>query len=269
MLVQEIVCKFAQLDIENIRLHFESGQQSKGNDEFIDHDPVLVCDEVKIDVFNTFLETKSEGLIIRGRFLELLDRKLYIVDWPTYVHESVVQYLTMRFLQACGNSSVIRQSGSITAHNLGYPNKEADATFGPMKRTPNRTNPPHGIQFSSWITFAIEIAVSQSWTSLERAASWWMRYPGIQYILCIKVSHKARCWSYRLYSISTNSQNLLPQPIVHGEFRGNIVAGEHLINLDARRVLSIPHGSPLPQGVNSVFTIDLKAVVDDTRDSVE
>jgi hypothetical protein len=203
----------------------------------------------------------SEKLRIPLRFLELKDEKVFIIEWPSVPHEVALRKFESRFLQASGNMNQIGQRGSFTAHRAGTHNKEADATFGPLRDTPNRNNPPAGIDMVDWVTLAVEVAVSQSWTSLEAAELWWASYPGVQYVICIKLSPKAKKWSYRLYDIT---QQGVPQIDQH--FSCSIAgAGVHLITLDTRRILSIPEDMPLPPGCSDQIVIDLYDVAMDTR----
>jgi hypothetical protein len=167
---------------------------------------------------------------------------------------------------AFGNGDAIAKGGSFTARRGGNPSKEADATFGPLRNTPHRQNPPAGIGIGEWTTLAVEVAISQDWLSLENAALWWASYPGVEYIVCIKVSPQGRRWRYRLYSI--NQLGILPAPQVDQEFLGVINVNSHTLAFDARRILAIPAAQPLPDGVNAQIVVDLFHIANVTRQSI-
>jgi hypothetical protein len=178
----------------------------------------------------------------------------------------VVRKFESKFLRAFGDEDAIAQGGSFTARRGGNHSKEADATFGPLRNTPHRRNPPAGVGIGEWVTLAVEVAVFQNWTCLENAALWWASYPGVKYVVCIKVSPKARSWHYRMYSI--NQVGVLPAPQVDQQFMGAIPANTHTFIFDARRILDIPAAWPLPAGVNSQIVVDLFHVVNSTRNSI-
>jgi hypothetical protein len=112
----------------------------------------------------------------------------------------------------------------------------------------------------------LKLLFYQNWTSLENAALWWASYPGIQYVVCIKVSPKARSWRYRLYSI--NQVGILPAPHADQQFSGAIDINTYTLTFDARRILAIPAAKPLPAGVNDQIIVDLFHVVDSTRQCI-
>jgi hypothetical protein len=67
---------------------------------------------------------------------------------------------------------------------------EADKIFCP-RPNPHRNPRPRGLTAGElWFTCAMEVAMSRNWISLESKATQWAQHPGIQYILCIKISEK-------------------------------------------------------------------------------
>ncbi|KAG9401137.1 hypothetical protein AC1031_009892 [Aphanomyces cochlioides] len=162
----------------------------------------------------------------------------------------------------------------MTCQRDGSPNKEADATFGPMGSTPGRTPPPVSKDGShrtiaDWITLAVEVGRTQDWASLERAAIWWLEYPGIQYVLLIKVSKTARSMTYRLYDVQDYAHpNQLPPPAATESFENRANGQAVNLTLDNRRILSIPVAVHLPPGVNDESVINLRAVMRLVIDSI-
>ncbi|OQS02640.1 hypothetical protein THRCLA_04999 [Thraustotheca clavata] len=199
--------------------------------------PYVVCDGIDVDVFNRYFG--HENLPIPLRCVELLEGQLLIVEYPiSAVHESTIHEFEYEFMHSCGDGRQFGKKGSTTCHRGGNPDKEADATYGPLRDTPGRTPPPvlnngsnHEIQ--DWITLAVEVGRAQPWASLERAAIWWLEYPGIQYVLLIKVIERARAMSYCLYDILNYAhQNQLPAPVATQSFRNQANGAAINIALD-------------------------------------
>jgi hypothetical protein len=130
-------------------------------------------------------------------------------------------------LSQCLREWWIGKRGSFTAQRVGIHNK-ADATFGPLRDTPNRNNPPKGIHMVDWVTFSRRTRCVSELDKFKRLQHYgWASYPGIQYVICIKLSPKARNWRYRLYQIS--ELGVLPIPQIDQHFSGSIAAGMHVI----------------------------------------
>ena len=255
---REVSAAFEALDFDAVWSHFKKEQVSSGEEEdFVDAEPFLVCQVDSIPVFNKYAD--REKLRIALRFLEFKDHHVFIVEWPSTAHESAVRNFEAKFCRACGDDDAFAHRGSFTAHRVGSPDKEADATFGPRNRTLNRTAPPAGRAIDDWVTLAVEVAVSQSWESLMRAAQWWASYSGVRYVLCIKLRSQAS-WHYRLYEI--DQAGFLPDvPQVNALFPCDAIqAGVHVLTLDARKILSVPNNLALPPRVNDPIFIDLGAV---------
>jgi hypothetical protein len=258
-----IALAFKSLDIGDIFKYFLHHQ---AHFEDSDPDPFIVCENVSVEDFNAFVRNMTK-LPISLRFLELDENKLLVNDWSTSIHEIVIRNFDHVFNQAIGNGDEIGRIGSFTASRNGnVPDKEGDSCFGPLQDTPYRRDIPARITIDTWATLAVEIAISQSWASLEKAALWWAAYPGVEYIICIKVSPKARSWRYRLYSI--NQMGELPAPQLDIHFIGEIEANTHLLTLDARRILAIPPTQPLPAGVNAQIVVDFFRICRNTRRTI-
>ncbi|GMF14375.1 unnamed protein product [Phytophthora lilii] len=86
------------------------------------------------------------------------DGRVLIIDFPTPVHETTADIFKDEFLTVCGNRLQVNRGGSImTVRRTGCPKKEVDATFGPLRSTPNRTAPPPPRTFADWATLAVEV----------------------------------------------------------------------------------------------------------------
>ncbi|CAK4110129.1 unnamed protein product [Aphanomyces euteiches] len=218
------------LNYDDLAMHFDQDA-----DEV---DPYVVCEGVSVDVFNKYVDEEDESLRVRLPFLDLSDDgRFLIVDLATRVHESTKCEFGTEFVFASGNRREIGQGGSMTVSKTALPNKAADATYGPLRDTLNRTSPPPPRTVSDWVTLAVE------------------------YVLLLKVNANATELEYRLYDIVVPGP--LPNaPTANGTVRRNEVPNPgDIVSFDMRRVLSIPADQALPEDVNDVANVNLRAVL--------
>ncbi len=274
--VEDVRAILRDLELDEVARHF-----SKINE------PYVVCDKVAEDVFNEYFGD-DEDLPIALRFVELsADGRILIVEFPTPLHEMAVRNFESFFGDAFGNHRELGERGSMTAQRRGNPNKEADATFGPKRNTANRTRPPGNLAIEKWITLAVEVARTQNWDSLQKAALWWYGYRGIQYILLLQISGDARDMTYHLYDVpnaplrqhNIDGQNVrlltplqvtraLPEyPTSRGAFHCNQRGTPEYVTFDNRRILSIPEDKDLPAGVNEETIVNLRDVMQQVLES--
>ncbi len=258
--VEEIRMIMKNLVLDRVQRHFiEKAEEIKS---------FVVCDGVSVDVFNRYF-ADDEDFLIALRFVELSDDgRILIIDFPTPAHESTVDEFKSKFLRAFGDEDEVGKRGSTTVRRGGDPNKEADASFGPLRDTSERSSPPRLNNgryraIKEWITLAVEVARSQSWASLRRAALWWHQYTGIEYVLLIQVSEDARTMSYRLYDVGNNplQGNDLPDQVDTGTFQHQRNGAPVNLTFDNRRILAIPGTNELPDDVNDETVVNLRAVM--------
>ncbi|EGZ30311.1 hypothetical protein PHYSODRAFT_385064, partial [Phytophthora sojae] len=89
---------------------------------------------------------------------------------------------------------------------------------------------------------------------LNEKADAWRQCPGVEYVLCIRVSPKLIVRQYRLDSI------------VDGQFENPgmqhaPIDDDTFVQFDARRLLGIPRGGVLPAGFNDIVRFNLFNVV--------
>ncbi|CEG50324.1 uncharacterized protein PHALS_08043 [Plasmopara halstedii] len=247
----EICAVMDALKLDEIASYFD-----QDGDEI---DPYVVCEGVSVDAFNEYVG-EGEGLRIALRFLALHDGRIVIVDLPTTVHESTARSFEKVFNLASGNALEVASRGSMTASIAALPNKEADATFGPTKITLNRTPAPAPRTVTDWVTLAVEVGRSQTWTSLLEAAEWWCNSSGIQYILLLKISPQGVRMRYALYDIAV--LGILPAPTASGTvYRRTRDQPAVDVFFDMRQILSIPPNAALPPGVSPTARVDLRTVM--------
>ncbi|KAF0715504.1 Aste57867_3342 [Aphanomyces stellatus] len=256
----DILDRINSLNLEDVASYFD-----KDDDDI---DPYVVCDGVSVDAFNAYVGD-GEGLRVALRFLDLsADGRILIVELPTTVHESTARNFEFAFLVASGNGHEVASRGSMTASRDALRKKEADATFGPKRSTPNRNPAPAPRTIADWVTLTVEVGRSQSWADLTRAAQWWCGYAGIQSILLLKVSATGIQIQYALYDIV--ALDTLPAQTTQGTFRRRTTPNPPAVNvtLDMRRILSIPAPLALPDEVNLFAVVNLRTVMDEVIDSI-
>jgi len=233
-------------------------------DDLVDVPPFEVCQDVTQEAWHSYIDKiYGEDSIISLRSMECTDGKVLIVEWPIpKPHEFFVANFTQSFLnqvpmQPCGHPTV--------------DHAEADTLFCP-RPNPNRNPRPAGLAAGElWFTFAVEVAVSQNWTSLTAKATHWAQHAGVEYILCVKVSPQLNVLQFRLYSIPANT----PLPVVLGNPASqgtcdlrSLVVNNLLVDFDCRRLLQIPVPHPLPNGVPMVAQVDLRNVLSDSQQAL-
>jgi hypothetical protein len=183
-------------DVEGGAVNVKEGEDINEDDEQGGCEPYLVTDEfVSQDDLREYCEHSSyRDSPFSLRFLELSDDgKLWIVELPSEVHESSVENIN---LELFFRQSVLRDYchvlGTTTIH-LNSISMEADKTYGPLPNVPNSVPPP-GFQ-GRWVTFVLEVGRSQ------RGLRWY-NYTGMQYVLLIGISPKARIMSYEFYEVN-------------------------------------------------------------------
>ncbi|KAH9111734.1 hypothetical protein LEN26_006863 [Aphanomyces euteiches] len=234
--------------------------------------PYVVCHGIDVNVFNRYF--CQDDCVVPLRCVELLQGRLLIVEYPSAVHETTVSSFKAEFIQSCGNDRQFAGRNSTRCRRHRNPSKEADASFGPKRTTSGRTDPPilnngRSRMFDDWITLAVEVRRSQDWDSLERAAIWWLNYIGMEYVLLIKVTERARSMTYRLYDIQDYAHpNQLPPASAQGPFQYRRNGLPINITFDNRRLLSLQQAANLPPGVNPTTVINLRAVMREVIESI-
>lgn len=189
---------------------------------------------------------------------------LLIIELPTEKHDYMTRHILMQLRDEC---KYIDSVGSGRRNHM-----EADERIRPSPRTPN-FQLSQGVPIASLSTLVIEVGLSQKWTGRggldDKAKRWFQRRNalGLEYILCVKIDidKHARAItdvSYKLYDLQL-MDNFHTFAATHLYLLQN--AANAQVQLDARRVLSIPFNQPLPQGFNgNTLFINIETSRDDT-----
>ncbi|OQS03040.1 hypothetical protein THRCLA_04644 [Thraustotheca clavata] len=130
---------------------------------------------------------------------------------------------------------------------------EPDESFGPRRNLPGAQLPQGFSDWGEYHTLKVEIGISQGWPALDRKVSQWWPFPGLRYIICIRVSPRQEVQQFKFYTVN---QNAPPQ------LNPTVIANPTIIGLDSRVLLGLQPGAPLPVGfADPNVIIDLFEVV--------
>jgi hypothetical protein len=227
----------------------------KTNENSMLNEPIYVGRLKNIEILNEYCLQDNVPLLPKFLFLDDDSLDLFIIELPTEIHEYVARHI---FKQLVKQSDFIDSVGSGRRNHM-----EADERIRPSPRTPN-LQLAQGVSLS---TLVIEVGLSQKWKGRggldEKARKWFQSRNsiGLQYILCVKIDFDDGAitdFSYKLYDLQMMDrfQVLDATHLLNGE--------NSQIQLDARRVLSIPINQSLPQEFhgNTIF-INLEMSRDD------
>ncbi|KAG9399423.1 hypothetical protein AC1031_011814 [Aphanomyces cochlioides] len=236
-----------KLDMDVLSAHFNTNQD--------DVEPYVICEGVSVRAFNEAV-ANDEDLPIRVRFIAFPSGQVVITELPTRAHDFIAAYVSRIFIEAAHDRDhYIVPRSTVTLQRPGFPNKEADATSGPAADVPNLSPAPLGLYQGNWVTLAVEGAFSQTWEDLlDNGTNWWIGYPGIQYVLCIKVVATAHRLQYCVYDSALHG--LAVQGVV-----GLTDENETNLVFDTCRILGIAAGSALPPGMPDQIVVDLREII--------
>ncbi|KAL3662836.1 hypothetical protein V7S43_012237 [Phytophthora oleae] len=212
------------------------------------------------------------------------DDRVFIVELLEPLHEKLVGGVRDAITEATGNGSThLDQCGAAyTGNRATLPDDinaliaflEPDASFGPFQGLPGAVL-PREFFWSRFHTLKVEIGVSQGWgaripqqgqqgqqgqarrrlRTLNEKADAWRQCPGVEYVLCVRISQRLRFRECRLFSI-VDGQFKDPD-MQHAPIDNNTV-----VQFDPWRLLWIPLGANLPAGFNNPIQFNLFDVVD-------
>jgi hypothetical protein len=231
--------------------------------EFLD-EPLYVGRLENIDLWEEYGLHENVPLLPKYLFLDdNLD--LYIIELPNEKHDYMARLIFKQLVTQC------EEIDSVGSGRRNY--IEADERICPSPRTPN-LQLAQGVTMTSISTFVIEVGLSQKWEGKggldEKARKWFdiRNSLGLQYILCLKIDNDNTAQkaitnvSFKLYDLQLMSIFKTFAPTDLFLHQNGALAQ---IQLDARRVLSIPANQSLPQGFNgNTFMINLDRCRDDT-----
>jgi hypothetical protein len=201
---------------------------------------VQVCTLESDQIWQDYIDMNMDHNVVDLRFLNFVDSKIYILEYPTSkIHEFIHQEI---FRQLNERSRYVNSLGTATING-----RAPDLIISPSSRCP-RSVTPQGISRSDFITLIVEIGYAQDWPGIHgldaKAEYWFNNRVGLEYIIAVKV--------YRMNNVLSNCEyKVWDIRAMNGIFTANVplvnfFAGNHNIFLDSRRILGIPTAEALP-----------------------
>ncbi|KAH9181546.1 hypothetical protein AeNC1_016477 [Aphanomyces euteiches] len=212
---------------------------------------VFVC-EVSFEDWTRYV--KSEQHALMSRAMAWNDGKIYIVELPGGIHESFLDFLLFAVIGATGTGTEhLRPRGSTYVDNLEP--IEPDSSFSPVPGI--GATRPNGLSWLEYHTLKVEVGVSRGWRQLDARAVQWSQFPGVEYILLLRLSPDLVVCQYKLYSVANGALVQPTMPPTTIDNPSNIV-------LDSRRLLGLPADVPIPANFTAPnLTFDLFPLVQD------
>ncbi|CAK4611802.1 hypothetical protein AeMF1_004011 [Aphanomyces euteiches] len=212
---------------------------------------VFVC-EASFEDWTRYVKSEQHALVSRA--MAWKNDKIYIVEWPRGIHEGFSDYLKLAVISATGTGKVhLRPHGSSYVDNLEP--IEPDSSFGPVPGI--GATRPNGLSWLEYHTLKVEVGVSRGWRQLDARAVQWSQFPGVEYILLIRLSPDLEVHQYKLYSVANGA---LVQPTM----APTTIDNPSNIVLDSRRLLGLPADVPFPANFTAPnLTFDLFPLVQD------
>ncbi|OQR91802.1 hypothetical protein THRCLA_22436 [Thraustotheca clavata] len=182
---------------------------------------------------------KSDSQKFKSRFMTWRNGSIYITELPKGIHEVICSVLDSDVIQATGTGYMhLLHHGSTYVDGLEH--IEPDCSFGPRRNVPGAQLPQGLDNWLEYHTLKVEIGVFQRWPALDEKVNQWWHFPGLRYILCIRVSRSLRQRQFIYYTVN---QNVPPPQLIPA----NIV-NPTLVEFDSRLLLGLQPGDPLPAG---------------------
>ncbi|KAG9402202.1 hypothetical protein AC1031_006822 [Aphanomyces cochlioides] len=129
-----------------------------------------------------------------------------------------------------------------TIYIVSLPGKIHESTISDISKAIREPLIPI-LDWGEFHTLKIEVGVSRGWTTLNEKADHWATFPGVAYVLCVRVTPHFHFREFKLHTI--------------GEFGGVVGAAAAqdvpvmditvatVVTLDSRRLLALGQGAPL------------------------
>ncbi|KAG9402203.1 hypothetical protein AC1031_006823 [Aphanomyces cochlioides] len=201
---------------------------------------VEVCQASKAD-WERYLTSEKQALMSRA----MLWRAgiVYIVELPGCLHESLSCNITEAVRKATRtDKDHLKPRGSTYVESIDR--TEPDSSFGPTRNV-GVARPPN-LCWGEFHTLKIEIGVSRGWTLLDERADHWATFPGVTYILCIRVTPNIEQREFKLHAVGQCG----------GTMRASIsrdnpildITETTMVTMDSRHLLALAQDPLLPHG---------------------
>ncbi|KAE8879449.1 hypothetical protein PF005_g22826 [Phytophthora fragariae] len=197
---------------------------------------------------------RTEYQCLKSRAFSWYGGKVYLVEPSTSCHATIVSEISGEITFSVGyRNGFLSCSGSTYVASMRL--LEPDTSFGPTARVPGAERPPR-MSWGEYHTLKVEVGVARGWRKLDRRAEEWSHFPGVQYVLCVRVSNDLKTRQYRLNSVVDGHIETPRAPIID-------IVNPTTVTFDSRRLLGLPPDAEVPLGFSDpTVTIDLFTVVD-------
>ncbi|KAE8879568.1 hypothetical protein PF003_g36423 [Phytophthora fragariae] len=192
---------------------------------------------------------RTENQCMKSRAFSWYVGKVYLVEPNMSPHGSIVSEISRKITFTVGVlDDFLSCSGSTYVESMQL--LEPDTSFGPTRRVPGAERPPR-MSWGEYHTLKVEVGVARGWPKLDRRAEEWSHFPGVQYVLCVRVSNDLKTCQYRLNSVVDGHIETPRAPIVD-------IVNPTTVTFDSRRLLGLPFNAAVPLGFSDpTVTIDL------------
>ncbi|KAL7681976.1 hypothetical protein Plhal304r1_c052g0135901 [Plasmopara halstedii] len=188
------------------------------SDERDDADPGFEVCEASLEDWERYVKTENQALMSRAMAFE--GGRIYIVELPSGVHDGFCELFKVEMVFATGT-----RDHHLVSRGSSYVERlrklEPDCSFGPAP--------------------GIGAIRPGGWPYLDRKADQWRQFPGVEYILCIRLSPALHVRQYKLYTVNNRANPLPPMdpiPIVNPTY----------VTFNSRRLLGLASRGRTPQG---------------------
>ncbi|EGZ29250.1 hypothetical protein PHYSODRAFT_477798, partial [Phytophthora sojae] len=227
-----------------------------------------VCKATKDD-WRDYLDSENQAL--KSKRCEWIEGTIYIVEPSSQERECFSREVEHALLAQRGFDAYMTAWGSAVIPGLpDLPDYEPDDGYGPANFM-GAPFPPGVQDYLSWYTLIIEVGKWRSWGygagMLDWKAAEWAQFPGVRYILCVKVTDRLATADYKLYRVERGGNDeALPLPELDPV---PVVGPQTMVTFDSRELLGLPPGENIPSNPYSCdrfpdpsFSLDLYEVLE-------
>ena len=244
--MESINCAIRQLNLNHVAatLAASPGRPGRG---------VYVCD-ASLEDWERYVASDDHALMSRA--MAWRDGSLFIVELPGGLHEVLVRGLDSAVLEATGTDRRHLRARGSTYVEGRRPLFEPDCSFGPRLDVVGATLPDGLNNWAEFHTLKVEVGVTRDWSQLDERAKQWREFPGVQYVLSIRVSPGLQDREYRLDAVCDGVFEAPRMPVTA------IVAPATVVAFDSHRLVGLSAQAPLPLGFKAPkVTVDLHLTV--------
>jgi len=212
----------------------------------------VVISNISPEAWNRF--TELDDITTKYMWYCIATKQVFIIELPTAQHETTTNAIVYQMMHAMPNQLIA--VGSTTFRGNDGICRQPDGCF-----VPQHTPPPHAVSRKEFVTFVIEVGVSQGWQDHggkpglhTKGHEWFAYHPTVEYVLLVRVSKGLLVMEVELWKRNT------PNAGVQVSVRQNFRPADVEIALETRCLLGLQPNTPLPQHVPATINIAMAQV---------